>query len=126
MGGAALGVLYLARLKGWWCSWIDVQLMRWAASVLSLLFRKCDHGIEAPQNRVACAPASKTTYELICRILCPVQVQIDSCYAALVVGICVLVGFATSLDPRVNLMDAAAPCLLYYSLTGRMTGRLYM
>ncbi|GAB4817539.1 hypothetical protein N2152v2_004585 [Parachlorella kessleri] len=54
------------------------------------------------------------------------EVAIDSSYAALVVGICVLVGFATSLDPRVNLMDAAAPCLLYYSLTGRVTGRLYM
>lgn len=51
---------------------------------------------------------------------------IDSNYAALVVGICVLVGFATSLDPNVNLMDAATPCLLYYSLTGRVTGRLYM
>jgi aarF domain-containing kinase len=53
-------------------------------------------------------------------------VTIDSNYAALVIGICVIVGFATSLDPRVNLMDAAAPCLLYHNLTGRVWGRLYM
>lgn len=36
------------------------------------------------------------------------------------------VGFATSLDPRVNIMDAAAPCFLYHALTGRVNGRLYM
>jgi hypothetical protein len=36
------------------------------------------------------------------------------------------VGFATSLDRRVNLMDAAAPCFLYHTLTGRVSGRLYM
>lgn len=40
-------------------------------------------------------------------------------------AVCVLVGFATSLDPEVNLMDAAAPCLLAHSLTGRVVGRLY-
>ena len=51
--------------------------------------------------------------------------SVDSNYAALVVGICVIVGFATSLDPSVNLMDAATPCLLYHSLTGRVSGRLY-
>lgn len=52
-------------------------------------------------------------------------VAIDSNYAALVIGVCVLVGFATSLDPKVNLMDAAAPCLFAYNLTGRVLGRLY-
>jgi aarF domain-containing kinase len=53
------------------------------------------------------------------------EVSIDSGYAALVVGVCVIVGFATGLDPRVNLMDAATPCMLYYNLTGRVAGRLY-
>lgn len=56
----------------------------------------------------------------------PPQVSIDSNYAALVVGVCVIVGFATSLDRRVNLMDAATPCFLFYSLIGRVSGRLYM
>lgn len=56
---------------------------------------------------------------------CQAQVSIDSNYAALVIGVCVLVGFATSLDPDVNLMDAAAPCLFAYNLTGRVLGRLY-
>ena len=101
------------------------------------------------------------------------QVSIDTHYAELVLGVCVIVGFATSLDRRVNMMDAAAPvmlvrlarmrksrdarggglerrelgtcahprtaaltplplplhpppCVQYYSLTGRITGRLYM
>jgi aarF domain-containing kinase len=53
------------------------------------------------------------------------EVGIDSSYAALVLGVCVIVGFATSLDPKVNIMDAAIPCLMQYSLTGRITGRLY-
>lgn len=53
------------------------------------------------------------------------QVSIDSNYAALVIGVCVLVGFATSLDPEVNLMDAAAPCLFAYNVTGHVLGRLY-
>lgn len=52
-------------------------------------------------------------------------VSIDSNYASLVIGVCVLVGFATSLDPKVNLMDAAAPCLFMNNLTGRVLGRLY-
>jgi hypothetical protein len=34
-------------------------------------------------------------------------------------------GFASALDPEVNVMDAAAPVLLAYSLTGRAFGRLY-
>jgi hypothetical protein len=34
-------------------------------------------------------------------------------------------GFASALDPEVNVMDAAAPVLVAYSLTGRAFGRLY-
>ena len=53
------------------------------------------------------------------------SVSIDSGYASLVIGVCIIVGFAHSLDPRVNLMDAATPVLLTYALTGRVVGRLY-
>lgn len=53
------------------------------------------------------------------------EVSIDSGYASLVLAVCVIVGFATALDPNVNLLDAAAPCLLTYALTGRVIGRLY-
>ena len=53
------------------------------------------------------------------------EVSIDSSYAALVVGVCVIVGFARALDPETNLMDAATPSLLAYNLTGRALGRLY-
>ncbi|KAF6250401.1 ABC1 family-domain-containing protein [Scenedesmus sp. NREL 46B-D3] len=52
-------------------------------------------------------------------------VSIDSCYASLVISVCVLVGFAQALDPGVNIMDAATPGLLAYSLTGKVLGRLY-
>jgi hypothetical protein len=34
-------------------------------------------------------------------------------------------GFAVALDPQVNVMDAAAPALMAYALTGRVFGRLY-
>jgi hypothetical protein len=47
-----------------------------------------------------------------------VQVTVDSCYAALAISVCVLVGLAKAMDPAVNIMDAATPCLLAYSLTG--------
>ena len=53
------------------------------------------------------------------------EVSIDSGFAALVVGVCVIVGFARALDPGTNLMDAATPSLLAYNLTGRAMGRLY-
>lgn len=53
------------------------------------------------------------------------EVVVDSSYAALVVGVCVIVGFATSLDPGVNLMDAATPALLMHNLTGHIIGQLY-
>ena len=52
-------------------------------------------------------------------------VDIDSSYAALVVGVCVIVGFASSLDPGLNLMDAALPAFMMHNLTGRIIGRLY-
>lgn len=53
------------------------------------------------------------------------SVAIDSCYASLVISVCVLVGFGKALDPEVNLMDAATPTLLAYALTGKAVGRLY-
>jgi predicted unusual protein kinase regulating ubiquinone biosynthesis (AarF/ABC1/UbiB family) len=53
------------------------------------------------------------------------HVSIDSCYASLVISVCVLVGFAKALDPGVNLMDAATPTLLAYAMTGAVVGRLY-
>ncbi len=53
------------------------------------------------------------------------SVSIDSEYASLVISVCVLVGFASALDPGVNLMDAAIPTLLAYSATGLVMGRLY-
>eukprot|EP00879_Flechtneria_rotunda_P001554 GHRR01001713.1.p1 GENE.GHRR01001713.1~~GHRR01001713.1.p1 ORF type:complete len:1175 (+),score=492.98 GHRR01001713.1:413-3937(+) len=53
------------------------------------------------------------------------HISIDSCYASLVISVCVLVGFANALDPGVNLMDAATPTLLAYSMTGKVVGRLY-
>lgn len=74
------------------------------------------------------APKGASSWTLIghpCHHHSARQVSIDSNYAALVIGVCVLVGFATSLDPEVNLMDAAAPCLFAYNLTGRVLGRLY-
>lgn len=53
------------------------------------------------------------------------EVGIDSKYASLVLGLLILVGFAQGMDPHLNLMDAAIPCLLTYNLTGRIVGRLY-
>ena len=53
------------------------------------------------------------------------EVVIDSGYAALVVGVCVLVGFATALDPHLNLIDAATTAFFIRNLTGRIAGRLY-
>ncbi len=52
-------------------------------------------------------------------------VTIDSCYAALVISVCVIVGFAASMDPRVNLVDPAVPAMLMHALTGRVIGRLH-
>ncbi|KIZ02761.1 hypothetical protein MNEG_5201 [Monoraphidium neglectum] len=53
------------------------------------------------------------------------EVSIDSAYASLVISVCVITGFAVALDPQVNVMDAAAPALMAYALTGRVFGRLY-
>ena len=53
------------------------------------------------------------------------EVSIDSSYAALVVGVCVIVGFASNLDPKLNLMNAAIPAFFMSNLTGRIIGQLY-
>ena len=53
------------------------------------------------------------------------EVTIDSSYAALIVGVCVIVGFATALDPELNLIDAATAAFFISDLTGRIAGRLY-
>ncbi|XP_024370944.1 ABC1 family protein YPL109C, mitochondrial [Physcomitrium patens] len=53
------------------------------------------------------------------------EVTIDSSYASLVVAVCVLVGFARSLDPELSIMDAAVPCLFLYNLIGRIPGGIY-
>jgi aarF domain-containing kinase len=53
------------------------------------------------------------------------EVTIDSSYASLVVAVCVLVGFARSLDPELSIMDAAVPCLFLYNLVGRIPGGIY-
>ena len=53
------------------------------------------------------------------------EVSIDSSYAALVVGVCVIVGFASNLDPNLNLMNAAVPAFFMNNLTGRIIGQLY-
>ena len=52
-------------------------------------------------------------------------VSIDGVYASLVVSLCVLVGFATSLDPQVNLFEVAAPSVMAFALTGDVMGRLF-
>lgn len=61
----------------------------------------------------------------VLKLACQHEVTIDSSYASLAIAVCVIVGFATSLDPNVNLLDAATPCLLAYALTGKVMGRLY-
>ncbi|MEW5303193.1 MAG: hypothetical protein WDW36_005909 [Sanguina aurantia] len=53
------------------------------------------------------------------------SVSVDSSYASLLMAVVVIVGFAAALDPCVNIMDAAAPCLLLHSLTGNVAGRMY-
>jgi len=52
-------------------------------------------------------------------------VSIDGIYASLVVSLCVLVGFATSLDPEINLFEVAAPSVMAFALTGDVVGRLF-
>ncbi len=74
-----------------------------------------------PWNLVAAVQVLKAMLQLARKH----EVTVDSGYAALVIGVCVLVGFATSLDPSLNLMDAAVPAFLVHDLTGRIAGRLY-
>ncbi|GFH27996.1 ABC1 domain-containing protein [Haematococcus lacustris] len=56
----------------------------------------------------------------VLRLACMHAVAIDSAYASLAVSVCVLVGLATAMDPQVT-----TPCMLAYSLTGQVVGRLY-
>eukprot|EP00850_Spirogloea_muscicola_P005158 SM000023S07614 [mRNA] locus=s23:525214:530379:+ [translate_table: standard] len=53
------------------------------------------------------------------------EVTINATYASLVIAVCVLVGFANALDPKLSIMDAAVPCLFLYNLTGRVIGQVY-
>ena len=52
-------------------------------------------------------------------------VSVDAVYASLVVSLCVLVGFATSLDEHLNLFEVAVAAFLSYSVTGDVVGKLY-
>ncbi len=77
------------------------------------------------QGQQVCYSLSVQVLKQVLRLARRHEISIDSSYAALVLGVCVIVGFATSLDPRVNIMDAATPLFLQHSLTGRGQGRLY-
>lgn len=79
------------------------------------------------RSRMDCRSAMATLQVLkdVLKLARRHEVGIDSSYAALVLGVCVIVGFATSLDNRINIMDAATPCFLQHSLTGKASGRLY-
>lgn len=52
-------------------------------------------------------------------------VSIDAVYASLVVSMCVLVGFANSLDENLNLFEVAISAFLSYSVTGEVVGKLF-
>jgi aarF domain-containing kinase len=88
-----------------------------AADMATLFDRACD--LRAPAG-IDLDAVMKATLQLARTH----GVSVDSAYASLVVGVCVITGFATALDPAVNLMDAAAPCFLAYNLTGRLLGRM--
>ena len=102
--------------------WSDTQACRsrpaFADAVDRMFREKCD--LRSPDG-IDLDDVMKS----ILRLTRQYEVTLDSRYASLVLGVCVLVGFATSLDPAVNIMDAAAPCLFTYALTGRIVGRLY-
>lgn len=53
------------------------------------------------------------------------EVTVDSAYASLVIAVCIIVGFAQTLDPNLSILDAAVPCLFMYNLTGQVMGRIY-
>ena len=53
------------------------------------------------------------------------RVSIDAVYAALIVSLCVLVGFASALDPRLNMFDVAIAAFVSYSVTGEVVGKLF-
>ena len=52
-------------------------------------------------------------------------VSIDAVYASLIVSMCVLVGFANSLDENLNLFEVAVTAFLSYSVTGEVVGKLF-
>ncbi|KAK9819987.1 hypothetical protein WJX72_004814 [[Myrmecia] bisecta] len=89
------------------------------ADDMELLFRR-DCNIHAPEG----IDVDKVL-KAVLHVARQHEVTIDSSYAALVIGVCIIVGFATSMDPRVNLLDAATPAFLYHQLTGQAQGRLY-
>ena len=61
----------------------------------------------------------------VMRLFRKYTVSIDGIYASLIVSLCVLVGFATSLDPNINLFEVATPAVMAYALTGNVVGRLF-
>ncbi|CAD7700723.1 unnamed protein product [Ostreobium quekettii] len=87
-------------------------------AMADLFDRRCDIGSEGAIDLDA---VIKSTLRLCRRH----AVSVDSKYAALMISVCIIVGLAKGLDPKVNLVDAAAPGLLMYSLSGRVIGRLY-
>jgi predicted unusual protein kinase regulating ubiquinone biosynthesis (AarF/ABC1/UbiB family) len=50
-------------------------------------------------------------------------VSIDSCYASLVISVCVLVGFAQALDPGVNIIDAVSGSVIQLLFHGERQRR---
>lgn len=52
-------------------------------------------------------------------------VSIDAVYATLIVSMCVLVGFAKSLDDELNLFEVSISALLSYTVTGDVVGKLF-
>jgi len=63
-------------------------------AVISLLQHEKETEIHFLRLTIHRSPAKRIPH-------CVVQVAIDSSYAALVLGVCVIVGFATGLDPQV-------------------------
>ena len=61
----------------------------------------------------------------VMRLFRKYSVSVDGVYASLIVSLCVLVGFATSLDPNINLFEVATPAVMAYALTGNVVGRLF-
>ena len=86
--------------------------------MMSLFEVECDRGPQSPGVDL------DRVMKSILKLLRKHEVTIDSCYAALCISICVIIGFATSLDPAVNVIDAATSCILAWRLTGKVMGTL--